>query len=425
MSKKLLCVVMAIIFMVSTVVSVSVSADMQPMTEYSTDDEFSSDVEESTEEDVSDFVNEKWDNYGVLSYHLRSDGTVEITGCNQDVNSVEIPSEIEGYPVISISDWAFGYNDSLECITIGKSVKNIGYSAFEGCTHVKKIVWKAKDADCDIRSFAGVGSETDGVDLILEDTVEYYDCPIWYDGMYYSHINLKSVKLGKNIKAISRYSFYNADYLDEIVLPDSIKTIGEYAFFDCDNLKNIEIPESVSKIDSCAFYNCSSLHTIIVPDSVKHIGYKMIDDKDTQTVYYKGSKAQWDKITFGSESQPWEIKNAVVHYNAGDQKHEQIVLPALEATCTETGLTEGFGCSGCEMFFKEQTVIPAKGHIDEDADNICDVCDEVLSTQTPDADDGGESGDNNSSGGISSFFASIKELFNRIISWFRTIFGMV
>ena len=42
--------------------------------------------------------------------------------------------------------------------------------------------------------------------------------------------------------------------------------------------------------------------------------------------------------------------------------HNKQTLPAIESTCTETGLTEGNACSTCGAIFTEQTVIPAKGH---------------------------------------------------------------
>ncbi len=42
--------------------------------------------------------------------------------------------------------------------------------------------------------------------------------------------------------------------------------------------------------------------------------------------------------------------------------HTEVVDAAKEATCTETGLTEGKHCSVCNVTIVEQTVIPAKNH---------------------------------------------------------------
>ena len=42
--------------------------------------------------------------------------------------------------------------------------------------------------------------------------------------------------------------------------------------------------------------------------------------------------------------------------------HTEVVDPAVGATCTEPGKTEGKHCSVCNAVIKAQEVIPAKGH---------------------------------------------------------------
>ncbi len=75
--------------------------------------------------------------------------------------------------------------------------------------------------------------------------------------------------------------------------------------------------------------------------------------------------------------------------------HTEVVDAAVEATCTETGLTEGKHCSVCEEVLVAQEVVPAKGHTEvEDkaveatctetgltAGKHCSVCNEVLVKQ--------------------------------------------
>ncbi len=46
--------------------------------------------------------------------------------------------------------------------------------------------------------------------------------------------------------------------------------------------------------------------------------------------------------------------------------HTEVVDPAVDATCTEDGLTEGKHCSTCGEVFEEQLVVPASGHEYED-----------------------------------------------------------
>lgn len=44
------------------------------------------------------------------------------------------------------------------------------------------------------------------------------------------------------------------------------------------------------------------------------------------------------------------------------KEHTEVVIPAVEATCTQTGLSEGKYCSVCSKTIVAQTIIPAKAH---------------------------------------------------------------
>lgn len=64
-------------------------------------------------------------------------------------------------------------------------------------------------------------------------------------------------------------------------------------------------------------------------------------------------------------------------------QHNEVKVPAVPATCTQDGLTEGSKCSLCGKVFVEQTVVPATGHTPGPEatctqDQVCMVCGEVL-----------------------------------------------
>ena len=63
--------------------------------------------------------------------------------------------------------------------------------------------------------------------------------------------------------------------------------------------------------------------------------------------------------------------------------HTEEIVPAVPATCTETGLTEGKKCSVCGTITVEQTIIPLLPHTDENNDAICDVCGQSMSDILP------------------------------------------
>ncbi|MBE6824412.1 MAG: hypothetical protein E7513_03595 [Ruminococcaceae bacterium] len=63
--------------------------------------------------------------------------------------------------------------------------------------------------------------------------------------------------------------------------------------------------------------------------------------------------------------------------------HVEMILPAVEATCTETGLTQGSYCFVCKETIVAQEVVDALGHTPSDPadcthDQNCTVCGEVL-----------------------------------------------
>lgn len=78
--------------------------------------------------------------------------------------------------------------------------------------------------------------------------------------------------------------------------------------------------------------------------NVADIDMSVVEDKTLTVSYTRNGKTVTDDITLTlSHKEPESI-------------------PAKEATCTETGLTEGSCCPGCGEIFTAQTIIPALGH---------------------------------------------------------------
>ena len=64
--------------------------------------------------------------------------SIEITGFDNSVSDVVIPSEIEGLPVTTISTGAF-YLSAITSIEVPDTVTSIGEMAFLGCTSLKTV----------------------------------------------------------------------------------------------------------------------------------------------------------------------------------------------------------------------------------------------------------------------------------------------
>ena len=71
--------------------------------------------------------------------YVIENGEVTITKCDKSVTEIEIPSEIEGYPVTSIREYAFSECKKLTSIKMGKGLKTIGYRAFYDCLELTEV----------------------------------------------------------------------------------------------------------------------------------------------------------------------------------------------------------------------------------------------------------------------------------------------
>lgn len=173
---------------------------------------------------------------GDFTYTLYTDNTACITGYTGSNPVVSIPAEIDGTKVVglenkalkssstlkelilpdsveAIGNYAAMYCDNLEKVTIGKNIKHIGISAFEGSQE---------------NAYTGKSKLT---------TVVFNGAP----------------------KTISEKAFYFCSALTEIVLPESMEELGKYAFYNCTGLDEITIHSGVTVFGGEIFKNVGKL----------------------------------------------------------------------------------------------------------------------------------------------------------------------
>ena len=204
-----------------------------------------------------------------LTYTILDDGTVEISKCkDREIDTVVIPSEIDGKTVTSIGAECFYECKSLESVTIPDSVTNIGDYAFGVCKSLKSItIPESVNYIGNLAFISCTSLESivipEGITEIKGDT--FRNCP-----------ELTSITLPKSLTKIDYLAFSGCSKLKSIVIPDKVTFIGESAFFDCYSLENVRMPNSVKRIDTQAFMNCPNLKTIAIPKSVTSFGAKAL-----------------------------------------------------------------------------------------------------------------------------------------------------
>jgi hypothetical protein len=167
-------------------------------------------------------------------------GAIEITRYTGSGGDVTIPSTIDGYPVTTIGQNAFG-STAIMNVIIPDSVTSIGDNAFWTC--------------------AGLTSVTIGNGIISIPS-----------GAFFADTGLTNVSIGTNVISIGDVAFFDCSGLTSVTIPDSVISIGETAF-SRSGLINVTIPNSVTSIGQEAFSSCSGLMNVMIGSGVTNISY--------------------------------------------------------------------------------------------------------------------------------------------------------
>jgi hypothetical protein len=216
--------------------------------------------------------------YGRFTYYS-SATTVTITRYTGNGGNVTIPAEINGKPVTTIGDWAFGHNQ-LTSVTIPSSVTSIGSSAFSGNQLTSVTIPNSVTSIGDYAFYENqltsvtignsVTSIGDGVFYGSQLTsVTIPDSVTSIGHSAFSYNQLTSVTIGNSVTSIGHSAFVG-NQLTSVTIGNSVTTIGERAFYE-NQLTSVTIPNSVISIGDSAFWH-NQLTSVTIPNSVTSIG---------------------------------------------------------------------------------------------------------------------------------------------------------
>lgn len=174
----------------------------------------------------------KWIDAAQVFNYVPVEGGACITEAKREMNSIVIPSVINGLDVLAIAPHAFEnpQNVDLLKIVIPESVVEIGDYAFAEC---ENIVIEIRGSLTKLGEFA------------------FYKCNL-----------LKKVPFGEGIEQIPYGAFSGCASLKEVRLPQSLKVIGENAFEECSSLTSVMMHSTTASIEDAAFRFCNKLAAI-------------------------------------------------------------------------------------------------------------------------------------------------------------------
>ena len=197
--------------------------------------------------------------------------SIEITGFDNSVSDVVIPSEIEGLPVTAISVGAF-YLSTITSIEVPDSVTSIGEMAFLGCTSLKSVKLSTGVAKIDKNAFGSCSA--------LQEIQVAKDNP--------NFSSLNGVLYSKKQDTLIIYPAAKTDAA--YIIPSCVTSVAMYAFSENPYLETLTIPNSLIKVGDSAFYNCKNL----------------------RAVSYNGTEEEWSQITIGLLNE--KLTGATIQY---------------------------------------------------------------------------------------------------------------
>ena len=252
-----------------------------------------------------------------------STGVLAISGNGQMANFADSGQPWKGWKasiksvvingVKNIGNYAFFNFTSLESITIGPSVTEIGSDAFGKCSALSSVTFEG----------------TSSLDTIGDSA--FNECSA-----------LQKIDLPGSLRTIEGDAFTNCFSLGSVTIPEGTETIGDYAFYGCSALKTVSIPASVTSIGVNPFLDCSALGSITVAEG--NTAYKLVDG----VLFSRKGDALKDLISFpmgkgGSYNIPAGVKTIGGSAFSGCSGLTLLTIPE---SVTEIGDSAFAYCSG-------------------------------------------------------------------------------
>ncbi len=348
MKRKLLTLILSLLFVICSVCFVACSGDDSSLNNKQQNQEQDGGLPNNGEQDGEESV--EYVSTAGLVYELSYDQTYYICsgiGTAQGENIV-IGSKYNELPVKEIKTEAFAYNNNIKNITIPESVEKIGKNAFIGCNllnynysngglylgnNENKYYAFINLSDSTLKSFIMENKTRIIAEDCLKDKTELHTLNLgkkvkrltdnFLEGcislknltipnLFGEEINRSVFKYDKYTNAIlSAFSIYGdktnttatfngydkscyEEYITSLIIGDNFKNIDDKyhsPFSGCSSLESVTISNSVIYMGYGAFQNCTNLKSITIGSGVTHIGMDMLECNSLESIIVESGNA--------------------------------------------------------------------------------------------------------------------------------------
>lgn len=227
---------------------------------------------------------------------------VELTGYNSKIHysSVDIPSEIEKYPVVSISGKIFN-EKGFSQMYIPSSIKRFGEGFEQSVIDSGEIMIDYK--------FDFQNHEIGGMELIS----------------YISYDKEESIEIPETVAGIPVTAVYGGvfegnKYAKSVKIPDTVEYFG-YAVFRNSNIESVNIPKAMKVVPGGTFSGCSKLKSVEFHDNliVSVNAFKDINFNLPDNVFLAENSASDSYGNIITDSGPFKV---LVSYNRETNEYE-------------------------------------------------------------------------------------------------------
>lgn len=182
---------------------------------------------------------------------------------------LEIPSELEGKPVVSIGESAFCYGRGVKEVVIPDTVKSIDKNAFYGMDDLERINIPASVKTMGVNPFAHCNKLTEF--KCAEESDFTSDKGVLYrekGSVIVSAPAVSEIEIGSGVKEIGGRAFWGNDHIEKINVPATVGKIGDLAFGKAENLQILNLEEGLTAPLPMGLVYQTKVTELYIPESV-------------------------------------------------------------------------------------------------------------------------------------------------------------